>query len=172
MDLLVSYSWNHYYLAKPEIRQILKHFGDTEPNVEKSGVMGIAIVHTKLDNREVIRKCRQAWQSEPSPFFQFAIKWVPVDYWCDTELAAMKQVINEKVLDRIGTNQTWGMKVKKRRWQKYHTSEIVEYLTEGIDRKVNLSQPDRWVWVDVVGKQTAIAVLKSDEIFSVCVSKP
>ncbi len=167
MDLLVSYSWSHFYLAKPEIIRILKRLGDPDSLVEKTDVMGIAVVHTCLDNREVIKRCRTLWESEPLDSFEFAIKWVPVDYWCETDLNAMKQVIDGNIKERIERNQTWSMKVQKRRWQLYHTIEITEYLAADIERKVSLSHPDRIVWVDVVGRQTAISLLRPDEIFSI-----
>lgn len=164
MDLLVSYSWGRFFLARDEIVRILKQFGDTHPEVRKSAVMGIAIVHTGLDNREVIRRCHELYETEPA--FEFAIKWVPVDYWCHTDLDAIKQVIKDHISDRIAENETWGMTVKKRRWQKYHTVDIVEYLAESIDRKVDLRNPDWIVWVDVVGNETAISLLKPGDIFS------
>ena len=94
MDLLVSYKWSHFSLAKPEIIRILKRFGDPDPWVEKTAVMGIAVVHTCLNNREVIRHCWALWKSDPLNSFEFAIKWVPVDCWCETGLDAMKQVVD------------------------------------------------------------------------------
>ena len=172
MDLLVSYSWNHFYLVKPEIIRILKRFGDSNPLVGKTDVRGIAVAHTCLDNREVIRRCRVLWKSDPQNSFESAIKWVPVDYWCVSDLDAMKQVIDSKIKDRIEVNQTWGMKVRKHRWQQYHTIEIVEYLAADIERKVDLDNPDRIVSVDVVGRETAISLLKPDEIFSINLPHP
>ena len=86
MDLLVSYNWGQFSRARHEIIRILKHFGDPDPWVEKTFVMGIALVHSCLDNREVIKRCRALWESEPLNSFEFAIKWVPVDYWCATDL--------------------------------------------------------------------------------------
>ena len=170
MDLLVSYSWSHFSRAKPEIIAILTRFGDPEPQVRKTAVMGIAVVHSCLDNREVIKRCRALWESDPLDSFEFAIKWVPVDYWCATLLTAMKQVIDNKIKERIEKNRTWGMKVHKRRWQQYHTIEITEFLAADIDRKVDLSHPDWIVWIDVVGRQTAISLLKPQDIFSIGVS--
>lgn len=166
MDLLVSYNFGQFSRAKPEIIRILKRFGDPDPWVKKTDVMGIAVVHSCLDNREVIQRCRAVWESEPLHSFEFAIKWVPVDYWCATELTAMKHVIDNKIKQRIEKNRTWGMQVHKRRWQ-YHTIEIIEFLAADIDHKVNLSHPDWIVWVDVVGRQTAISLLKPQDIFSI-----
>jgi tRNA acetyltransferase TAN1 len=172
MDLLVSYNWSHFSLARPEIIAVLKRFGDPEPGVEKTATIGIAVVHTCLDNRDVIKRCRTLWDHDPLNSFEFAIKWVPVDYWCTTELEAMKQLIVEKIAPRIGKNETWGMKVHKRRWQKYHTIEITDFLATGINQRVDLSHPDWIVWVDVVGRQTAISLLRPGEIFSLGLPHP
>ena len=172
MDLLVSYSWNHLNLAKPEIIRILKRFGDPDPRIEKTDVMGIAVAHTCLDNREAIKRCRALWKSDPLNSFEFALKWVPVDYWCETDLSAMKQVIDHNIKERIARNQTWGMKVHKRRWQQYHTIEIIKCLASDIERKVDLSHPDRIVWVDVLGRHSAISLLKPEDIFSLGMPYP
>lgn len=151
MDLLVSYHWNHFYPARREIMKVLREFGDPAPQVERTGVIGVAVVHSSLNNREVIEKCKRLFKAGPA--FRFAIKWVPVDFWADTSLDSIKQVIEENLKSGIGENETWGMKVEKRRWQKYHKLQIIEYLAAGIDRKVNLGNPDKLVRIDVLGKK-------------------
>lgn len=166
MDLLISYPWGRLHQARTEIIQILKQFGDPDPVVERTSVAGIALVHTCLDNRALIRQCKALWQESGTDRFQFAIKWVPVDYWCETDLDAMKQLIDTELKDRIAPNQTWGMVVKKRRYQKHHSIDIVRHLAQDVDRQVNLNEPDWIIWVDIIGKQTAIALLKRGEIFS------
>jgi tRNA acetyltransferase TAN1 len=170
-DLLVSYSWGGFGRAKQEILRILRGFGDTEPWIMKSDVRGIAIVRSTLDNREVIQRCHTLWQEDPQAF-QFAIKWVPVDHWCTTGLEAIKTLIDKVLVPRLGTQESWGMKVHKRRWQQYHTSEIVAYLAAGIDRRVDLGNPDWLLWVDVLGRETALALLKPREVFSIGQSHP
>jgi len=164
-DLLVSYPWRRFGPARREILRILKRLGDEHARVERTDVDGVALVHTNLDGREVVRRCRELFQTAPT--FEFAIKWVPVDYWCDTDLDAMKKLIEEKIRGQIDANETWGMKVEKRGWQKYHAVDIIARLAEAIDRRVNLDRPDKLVRVDVVGRQTAISVLRPGEIFSV-----
>jgi tRNA acetyltransferase TAN1 len=170
MDLLVSYSWNHFFPARQEIARVLERFGDPSPQVEKTGVRGIALVHTTLDNREVVRRCRELHEKEAA--FEFAVKWVPVDFWCDTSLDAMRKTVEEQIRDRIKEDETWAMVVEKRRWQEHHTAEIVEHLAAAIERKVNLSHPDRIVRVDVFGKRTAISLVTPEDIFSIRAPRP
>jgi tRNA acetyltransferase TAN1 len=165
-DLLVSYPWGRFYPARREALHALKALGDSDATMGWTFVMGIAVAHTTLDNRQVIHQCRELFH-QGKVRFDFAVKWVPVDYWCWTELETIKQLIDEKVLPRIGQEETWAMQVNKRRWQTYHTIDIVTVLAADIDRKVNLSHPDKIVWIDVIGNETAISVLKPDEIFSV-----
>jgi len=169
-DLLVSYSWGGFGRTKQEVLRILKALGDPDPWVKKSDVRGIAIARTSLDNREVIRRCHELWNG-PAPPFQFAIKWVPADHWCATSLDAIKRLVDE-LAPQIGAQQTWGMKVYKRRWQQYHTGEIVAQLADGIDRKVDLEHPDWLLWVDILGRETAVTLLRPDEIFSLAQPHP
>ena len=164
VDLLVSYPWSSYGPAVHEIVRVLGRFGDPQPRVVKSGVPGICVVHSCLDNREVVARCEELFRSELG--FRFAIKWVPVDHWCEKDLDAIKRVIDEQVAPRIGEQETWAMKVEKRGWPQYHTAEIVEHLAEAIERKVNLRAPDKLVRVDILGSKAAVSLLRPEEIFS------
>jgi tRNA acetyltransferase TAN1 len=164
-ELLVSYPWGRFYPARREALHVLKLLGDPDAAMRWTFVMGIGIVHTSLDNRQVIHQCRELLH-QGEIRFEFAVKWVPVDYWCWTDLETISQLIHEKVLTRIQPDESWAMRVNKRRWQAYHTIDIVSALAAQIDRKVNLSHPDKLVWVDIIGNDTAVSVLKPDEIFS------
>jgi tRNA acetyltransferase TAN1 len=123
------------------------------------------VVHTSLDGRQVIRKCRESFEAgEP---FEFAVKWVPVDVWCETSLDAMKAVIEQWIKERIEEGQTWAMQVEKRGWRQYHAAEIIQRLASGINRKVDLGHPDKILRIDVLGPVTAISLLRPDKIFSI-----
>jgi tRNA acetyltransferase TAN1 len=166
MDLLVSYPRGCYGPARHEIERILRGFGDAEARVEKSGVPGIAVVHTALAGREAIRRCAELLRADPA-VFRFAIKWVPVDWWCEKDLDAMKRLIARDVAPQIGEAETWGLHVERRGWPQHHTAEIVERLAEAIDRKVNLKSPDKLVRVDVLRERVAVSLLRPGEVFSI-----
>lgn len=165
MDLLISHQWGRFRPARREVMEVLRRLGDDQATMEWTVVNGISVLHTSLDGREVIAECRKLLR-ESEMAFEFAVKWVPVDYWCDTDIDAMKTLIENQVVGCIGPGESWAMKVHKRRWQTYHTDEIVNYLAPSIDRKVDLTSPDKIVWIDVIGLNTAVSVLRPDDIFS------
>jgi tRNA(Ser,Leu) C12 N-acetylase TAN1 len=164
MELLVSYQRRHYGKARREILLVLGRLGDPRPSVERTAVDGIALARTTLDGRDVVHRCRELFLHDFA--FEHAVKWVPVDYWCDTDLQAIRRILAEKVRDRIAPEETWGMEVAKRRWQRFHTQEIVANLAGAIDRRVDLDHPNKLVRVDVIGREVAISVLQPGEVFS------
>jgi tRNA(Ser,Leu) C12 N-acetylase TAN1 len=165
MELLVSHLRGRYGKARREILRTLRRLGDEHPAVERTDVQGIALVHTGLDARDVVHRCRELFL-EGVPF-EHAIKWVPVDYWCEPDLEAMRSLFEERVRDQIALDETWGMQVEKHRWQRYRTRDIVVHLARAIDRKVNLDHPDKLVRVDVLGRQVTVSVLRPGDVFSI-----
>lgn len=167
----MSHPRGYYGPAKREIVRLLGRFGDSEPHVEKSGVPGICVVRTSLDNRHVVARCAELARDEPQAF-RFAIKWVPVDYWCEKDLDAVKRLIEAQVVPCIGAQETWAMQVEKRGWPEYHTAEIIQRLAEAIDRKVRLKAPDKLVRIDILRSAIATSVLRPGEIFSIFAPSP
>lgn len=162
--LLVSYPLGRFSPARREIVRVLERLGDPAPAVERSPVPGVAVVSTALDPRDVIRRCQALFAAEGG--FELAVKWVPVDLWCETDLEAIRRAIETHVRDRIGADETWAMVVEKRRWQAYQTAEIVQSLAAAVDRRVDLRRPDWIVRIDVLGPRTAVSLLRPGETFS------
>lgn len=164
MDVLVSHECGHFGRARREIRALLKRFGDLHPEVIRSGVDGIALVRTSLDARAVAQRCRELL--DQAFVFRFALKWVPVDFWCRTDLEALQKLLKEQVRPQIATDESWGLRVIRHQWE-HATQEIVTHLAKAIDRRVDLEHPDKLIQVNVLGEQTAISVLHPGDVFSV-----
>lgn len=164
MDLLVSYARGRYRKARREILRTLTRFGDAHGAVERTEVLGIALVHTTLDAREVVRHCHELF--EQGLGFQHAIKWIPVDCWCEPDLDALRLHLTQVAGSRIAPNETWAMRVDRHGSQRYRTPQIVTHLARAIDRRVDLDHPDKIVRVDIVGERAAVSILQPDDIFS------
>jgi len=163
-NLLVSYGWRAFNKARDEIARILKDFRDDNPIIKRTIARGICGVKTKLNSREVVRKVRKLFEKDPLQI-NFAVKWVPVDNWCRSDLNEMKKII-ERIKVNIKRGEKWGMEVEKRRYTKYHTAEVIEELAKEIKEKVDLEHPDKIVRIDILGGNTGISILKPEEIFS------
>lgn len=164
MDLIVSYARGRYRKARHEIRRALKRLGDAQGAVERTEVLGIALVHTALDAREVVHHCRELF--EQGLGFEHAINWIPVDRWCEPDLDALRLHLAEIAGRQIAPNETWGMKVDRHGSPRYRTPQIVNSLARAVDRRVELDHPDKIVRVDIVGERAAVSILRPDDIFS------
>ncbi|MEA2090151.1 MAG: THUMP domain-containing protein [Thermoproteota archaeon] len=164
-NLLVSHPWGDYQGAKREARDILGRFGDEDARVERTVARGVIGVKTCLDEREVIGQLRRLFLEEPL-IFQCTLKWVPVDLWTLSDIDSMKGGVR-KLRDKIQRGERWRMTVEKRRYTKHHKIEIIRELAELVDEKVDLTNPDKILRVEIIGKYTALSVLKPQNIFSV-----
>jgi len=163
-NLLVSCPWTLTGRARREIIHFIRLLGDEEPIVERTLARGIVGVKTRLDPREVVRRLRGFFNEDPSGF-QYTLKWVPVDVWTGSDIESMKAAV-DAVRDRIGKGERWRMTVEKRRYALYHRIDIIRELAELVDEKVDLTNPDKILRVDIIGKFAGISVLSPDETFS------
>lgn len=164
-NLLVSFGWRRFYPASAEIRKILTNLGDNNAIIKRTVAKGIAGVNTILDPRQVTRELYAMYNQDPT-LFMHTLKWVPIDYWTTSDLESMASGI-VTLRNKIAKGEKWMMVVEKRRYSQYHKIEIIKYLAEYIDEKVDLRNPDKIVRIDILGKNAGISVIKPEEIFSV-----
>ncbi len=163
-NILVSYSLRGFGRARAEVAAILKGLGDPAPAIEKTPVRGICGVRTSLDSREVVRRVRALYESDPASL-GCTIKWAPADSWCGATIDEMKRTL-EKEKGKIMAGERWAMKVEKRRSTALHSMEIIKELASLIDEKVDLDDPDKIVRVELLGDNACITVVRPGEVFS------
>lgn len=163
-NLLVSCPWTAIGKAKRDIARILGLLGDEEPLIRGTIARGIIGVKTNLNSRDVIRRLKTLFDTNPS-LFQFTLKWVPIDSWTNSDIESMKMAL-EQSKDKIKQSELWRMIVEKRRYTLYHKIDIIKQLAELIDEKVDLKNPDKIVRIDIIGKYAGVSVLSPHEFFS------
>lgn len=162
-NLLVSCPWAAVGSAKHEIAYFLKILGDEEPVIKRTLARGIIGVKTRLDSREVVRKLKALFNKDPNGF-QYTLKWVPVDLWTNSDIESMRTAV-EQVKDKIKHGERWRMTVEKRRYSLYHKIDLIKALAELIDEKVDLTNPDKILRIDIIGNYADVSVLSPNEIF-------
>jgi len=149
--------------AHDEINHFLGEFGDKEPEINYSGLAGLLTCRTNLDPLDVIQKIRKIVQDDPWKV-RYVLRLIPIDVVVNTDLVDIKNAAKD-LANKMGNNETFRITVEKRR-SSIHSSEIIEGIANEIDRKVSLEKHDWIVMVQVIGNETGISVLKSDQIFS------
>jgi len=149
------------YLLKEEL-------GDPAPVVDKTWIRGLVAAKTSLNPHEVIEKFLAILQERPYEF-RYALRIIPIERTVPTDLDEIKLVAAELAAD-IGENETFRVTVEKR-FTSLHSRDFIEAVATGIDRKVDLKNPDKILLVEVVGGLTGMSLIKPSEVLTVVKEK-
>jgi len=163
-NLLVSTSRGYENDACSELWFLLGEIGDQQSLVERSDVSGLIVANTALDPLTVIKDLRKMARERPWEF-RYTLKVVPVEAVVRTKLEDIRRASLD-LSSKISEEEAFRVTVEKRH-TKLSTKEIVEAVAAGIDRKVNLENPDKIVLIQILGGLTGVSVIKPDDILSV-----
>ncbi|MBI2144647.1 hypothetical protein HYU17_05910 [Candidatus Woesearchaeota archaeon] len=167
-NMIVTFDPNHKGTAELELREVLKQVGE-KPQIgqtEVEGLFKVAVSNARAASARVRSLCR----SNPN-LFSVTHHYTPIDKWCPSDVPAMQKVINA-VSEGIGQNEKWKMGMNKRHWDKLEGVQLIVKLTDVVNRKnVDLNSPDKIIQVEIIGKETGIALLKPSEIVDVAKEK-
>jgi tRNA acetyltransferase TAN1 len=168
-NLLATTSRGNERQMCSELSYLLKEkLGDTAPVVEKTEIRGLVAAKTSLNPREVIEKFRATVQERPYEF-RYALRIIPVERTVPTDLDEVKRVASELAAN-LGENETFRITVEKR-FTSLHSRDLIEAVATGIDRKVDLENPDKILLIEVIGGITGISLIKPNEILAVIKEK-
>ena len=110
---------------------------------------------------QLIRMCR-----EDPVGFQYSHHWVPIERWVPSERSTIREAANE-LGKGIGDNESWMMHLHKRHFQEHH-DDLIAYLTDPLNRgRVDLTDPDKILAVEILGKNTGLSLLTRHELLDV-----
>ncbi|HDJ04405.1 RNA methyltransferase [Candidatus Bathyarchaeota archaeon] len=163
-NLLITTSRGNEDEACSEAWFLLGELGDRESLVEKTGVLGLVAVKTKLNPFEVIEGFRRILSERPYEF-RYISRVIPIETVVRTRLDEIRKAV-EKLSKKILEGETFRVTVEKRHTQ-LSSREIIEAAAASVDRKVDLQNPDKVILIEVLGGLTGISVIKPDDILSV-----
>ena len=150
--------------ACSELWMLLRVVGDEAPTVYRTKIRGLIAAETKLDPLEAIWRLREELKKNPE-VFKNLLRIMPIETTVPSEL---ETIVEEalRLSEKIQREQSFRITLEKRRTE-LKRMEVIEAIAEGINRKVDLEEPDWIILVQIVGKRTGIAVVPSDGIISV-----
>lgn len=168
-NLLISTSRGNEGNACSEIWFLLGEIGDKEPLVEKTGISGLIVAKTVLGPFKAVEDLRRMLREHPEEF-RYIFKVVPVETVVHTKLEEIRKA-SAKLSSKILKNETFRVTVEKRHTE-ISTSSIIEMAASGIERKVDLENPDKTILIEILGRLTGISIIRPEDILSVTKEKP
>lgn len=152
-----------------ELNYLLKELvGDTEPIVAKTGIRGLVVAKTTLDPFDVVGKFRSILQERPYEF-RYALRIMPIQRVLPTSVDEIKKAAIE-LSEKIGEKETFRITVEKR-FTNLHARDLVVAVAEGIERKVDLENPDKILLIEILGGLTGISLIKPSDLLAVLKEK-
>ena len=149
--------------ASAEFKEIALQRGNRKLHIEKAGFDGILEIDIE-DARDFIAFMRDYVRSEPFRV-HFIQRMIPVDVVVDTNLDQLKEAAVQ-LAPQVLQGETFRIDITERD-SPMARKEIIDTLAAVVDRKVNLSTPDKVFNVEVLGEYTALSVVRPDEILSI-----
>jgi len=148
-----------------EILYLLKEeLGDQAAEASKTGVRGLIIAKTNLNPCEAIGKLKAVLHERPYQF-RYALRIIPVEKVVRTDLEEIK-LAAALLATGIGENETFRVSVEKR-FTQLHARDFIEAVATGIQRKVNLENPDKILLVEVLGAMTGLSLIEESDVLAV-----
>ena len=161
-NLLVTHDHSHAGSAKDEIEKALKAVKQ-KAKFLKSDIEGV--FKLRVGNAKKLVKSLSKLKSKKG-MFEHTYHWIPIDKWLATNVKAMQKEV-KKLQKGIKKTEKWKMDLHKRHFDQMNSTELIMKLTEVVDKpKVDLSNPQKIIEVQIIGKRAGLALLNKDEILN------
>lgn len=146
--------------AARELENILYLIGDKEARAWESKIAGVILGLTTKEPYSAIHELRGLLSEKPWEF-HYIRRIIPIEYVVRTELDEIyKYAI--ALAERIPPESTYRITVEKRHTD-LHTMDIISAIAKDIDVKVDLSNPDWIILIEVVGPHTGLSLLQGEK---------
>ena len=168
MNLIITCARHLESETTDELSAVLAQFGDENPEISRTSMSGILTAKTKLVPFEVIKNIRQKIVDEPWSI-RYCLRIIPIEQVVDTNLEEISTQVFS-LMKKINEKESYRITIEKRN-SDISSTEIISKIADSITNKVSLEEPGWIVLVEILGNKTGVSVLKSDDIFSLEISK-
>jgi tRNA acetyltransferase TAN1 len=150
--------------AGGELWMLLRAAGDESPFVDRMGIWGIIIAKTHLEPTMAVARVKEEFLKKPDSI-QALFRVIPIQRLVPTKL---EEIINatKELSATISPEESYRITVEKRR-TRLSSHEIIDAVADGIDRKVNLDDPDWVVLIETTGRMTGVSVVRPANILNI-----
>ena len=160
-NLLVGCPRDRERAAKSEVTYFIGDLlEDAELRVFRTPISGLLAALTGLDPFDVVHRLRE-FALENAYQFRFALRFTPIEKCVPTSIEEIVKA-TEELSYKIDENDSFRVTVRRRHTE-LENMEVVTAAAAVISRRVDLDQPDKTVWIEIVGEWTGVSVLNQKE---------
>jgi tRNA acetyltransferase TAN1 len=165
-NLLVGCPRDRERAARSEVRYFIGDLlEDGGLKISRTHISGLLACHTNLNPFDVVHQLKD-FAIENSYQFRFAIRFTPLQVCLPSEISRIVDAAKE-LCNLISESESFRVTVRKRHTE-LHTMDVIEKVAAVISRKVDLDNPDKTVWIEIVGPWTGVSILnEAEDILSI-----
>lgn len=164
-NVLVSTYRNREDDCISELWYLFRELGDDSVDAQRSIVPGLVVAKTNLDPFEAVRRMASMARERPWDF-KYTLKLTPIEVVVPTRLEDIASAAQGLAERKMLSSDTYRVTVNKRATS-LRTSEVIEAVASRINRKVNLSNPDWIVLVEIIGETSGVSVVRQGDVVSI-----
>ncbi len=160
-NLLVGCPREREKAASSEVQYFIGDLlGDSGLRVSGTPISGLLACRTTLNPIEVVHRLREFALENPYQF-RYAIRFTPLEFCVRSDISEIVRV-TETQSTRIKDDESFRVTVR-RRHTTLKTMDVINAVAAVIPRKVDLDNPDKTLYIEIVGDWTGVSLLKPEE---------
>jgi len=163
-NLVVATGWRQERFCMEELYRIGDIVGRRVDEVWFTGFDGLLTAKVDGDSVEFVKMLIEVVNSG---YYipRYVLRATPIMVVVKTDLDEVQRAVGELAERLIGPNETFKIELKKR-GVKFDRVSVIEYVAKVVNRKVDLTRPDKLVWIEMFPSRTGVSVIRESENFS------
>jgi tRNA acetyltransferase TAN1 len=153
---------------KNELYEMFTEFGDRDVSLALANMPGIILGLSTKNNIDFIGFLRENLKNNPWDI-RYLLRFIPIDKVVLTDVDIITKSSAE-LLEGVSKSETMKILIEKR-----HTNiksvSLINSIAPFLQSKINLTNPDKILLVEILGKYTGLSVIKSSDLFSSMIEK-
>jgi tRNA acetyltransferase TAN1 len=150
--------------AASELWIHLRELGDEIPKVNRTSIKGIIKGQTSIELPLAIHKLRDSLRMNPDRF-KSIFRVLPIECVVETKVCLIVETV-KSLAEKMGTGESFRITLEKRKTD-LRSLDVIKSVAKVIPKKVNLEKPDWIVLIEILGKETAVSVVRPSDILNI-----
>lgn len=164
-NLFVSVSREAEKSAIKELKSLLQELGDEKPFINRTIARGILTAKTRLNPLQCLKEIKKMISKDDFKY-QFLLKIVPIERVVSTSLQEIQKTCKQLVDKKIKAEEKFRITLE-RRFAKLSRDDVIKAAATDIDREVDLKDPDKIVYIQLLGDKCFISVINPEDVLSI-----